>query len=152
MCDECGDAYATNTCHHTSALNTSVGFCCCCLLFFCGRLFCCCFHRVNHMQGLFKYSLETEDDDEPAPPPRLLGLHCATVAVQLLESMYNRYDDCFTPKSILRYTQCFAMYHDPLVADVVCFLFSISCLFLQDHCTFHTSVWKKKPVLNWPTI
>ena len=93
-------------------------------------LFCCCFHRVNHMQGLFKYSLETEDDDEPAPPPRLLGLHCATVAVQLLESMYNRYDDCFTPKSILRYTQCFAMYHDPLVADVVCFLFSISCLFL----------------------
>lgn len=106
MCEECGDAHATNTCHHTtSALNTSTGFVVVVCFSFVVVCFVVVFHRVNHMQGLFKYSLETEDDDEPAPPPRLLGLHCATVAVQLLESMYNRYDDCFTPKSILRYTR-----------------------------------------------
>ena len=39
---------------------------------------------------------------DPNPPPRLLGLHCATVAVRLLESMYERYDDCYTPRSMIR--------------------------------------------------
>ena len=53
----------------------------------------------DHMKGLFMYSLEV--DDGP-PPVRLLGLHCATVAVHLLEAMYDRYDDCFTPKSNIR--------------------------------------------------
>ncbi len=41
-------------------------------------------------------------DEDAALPPRLLGLHCATVAVYLLRGLFERWDDCYLPKSMLR--------------------------------------------------
>ena len=53
------------------------------------------------MDGLFQYTFDPVDDTIELPP-RCLGLHCASVAVQLLETMYLQYDNCYKPTSTLR--------------------------------------------------
>eukprot|EP00946_MAST-07B_sp_MAST-7B-sp1_P002266 g2266.t1 len=52
--------------------------------------------------GSFSSQLNTGGTDSSAPLPKMLGLHGVTTAVYLLQGLFERYDNCYTPKSALK--------------------------------------------------